>query len=82
MANLASYAQHDSVVTATIEAGRADKELWNRIADKCRSDRRMNGKGKFLVDVAMDELYLTTSCISFDAFAWKLTPAYSLAAAS
>ena len=41
----------------TIEAVlRADRELWTRIADRCRSDLRMNDKGKFPVDVAMDEL--------------------------
>ena len=44
----------------TIEAVlRADKELWRRIADRCRSDLRMSDKGQYPVDVAMEELYLT-----------------------
>ena len=44
----------------TIEAVlRADKELWTRIADRCRSDLRMSDKGQYPVDVAMEELYLT-----------------------
>ena len=43
----------------TIEAVlRADKELWTRIADRCRSDLRMSDKGQYPVDVAMEDFHL------------------------
>ena len=36
---------------------RADKELWMRIADECRSDLRENETGQMPVDVAMEKFY-------------------------
>ena len=42
---------------------RADKELWTRAADKCRSRLRVQADGTLPMDEAIEELYMTASVL-------------------
>lgn len=42
---------------------RADKELWTRAADRCRSKLRVQGDGTLPMDNAIEELYMTASVL-------------------
>lgn len=42
---------------------RADKELWTRAADKCRSNLRIQADGTLPMDEAIEELYMTASVL-------------------
>ena len=42
---------------------RADRELWARVIDKCKSNVKVNAAGEFQVDKALTELYQSPSVV-------------------
>ena len=42
---------------------RADRELWSRVIDKCKSNIKVDAAGKFPVDIALTELYQSPSVV-------------------
>ena len=42
---------------------RADRELWMRAFDKCKSDLKVNAQGKYPLDVAMLDLYTSPEVV-------------------
>ena len=42
---------------------RADRELWMRAFDKCKSDLKVNAQGRFPLDVAMLDLYTSPEVV-------------------